>query len=390
VRVAIVHDWFVTYAGSERVVEQLLALFPQADVFSLVDFLPDAERGFLAGRPVRTSFLQRMPLARRSYRAWLPLMPLAIEQFDLSDYDLVISSSHSVAKGVLTGPDQLHVSYVHTPMRYAWDGQHEYLRGAGLERGLRGMLARWMLHKLRVWDARTAAGVDHFAANSQFIRRRIWKAYRREARVIYPPVDTSAFPLGEAREDFYLTASRLVPYKRVDLLVEAFAQLPRRRLVVIGDGPQLATLRRKATPNVSLVGYQEAEVLRDALQRARAFLFAGREDFGIVLVGAQAAGAPVIAYGRGGAAEIVRGLDAPAPTGVLFGEQTPEAVVQAIGTFEREAGRVSPTECRRNALRFGVERFRREFADFAADAWRQLSSEPLKDLNCSNEQRRVA
>jgi glycosyltransferase involved in cell wall biosynthesis len=236
-----------------------------------------------------------------------------------------------------------------------------------------------MLHKMRMWDARTAAGVDHFAANSQFVRRRIWKCYRRDARVIYPPVDTAAFPLGQEREEFYLTASRLVPYKRVDVLVDAFAQLPERRLVVVGDGPMLSALRRRAPPNVSLVGYQEAEALGDWMRRARAFLFAGREDFGIALVEAQAAGAPLIAFGRGGAAEIVRALESPDPTGVLFDEQTPRAVVQAIRTFEREAGRVTPAACRQNALRFGIERFRREFAQFVGDSWRQFSGRPLDD-----------
>ncbi len=207
-RVAIVHDWLVTYAGSECVVEQLVALFPDADVYSLVDFLSDADRRFLAGKPVRTTFLQRLPLARRKYAAYLPLMPLAIEQLDLSRYDLVLSSSHCVAKGVLTGPDQLHVSYVHTPMRYAWDAQHKYLAGAKLQRGLKSWYARWLLHKLRQWDVRTSHGVDAFVANSHFVARRIWKAYRRHAKVIYPPVDTKAFGFCERREDFYPTASR--------------------------------------------------------------------------------------------------------------------------------------------------------------------------------------
>ncbi len=228
-------------------------------------------------------------------------MPLAVEQFDLSDYDLVLSSSHCVAKGVLTGPDQLHVCYMHSPMRYAWDLQHEYLRGAGLAHGPRGWLARWMLHKLRLWDMRSASGVDAFVANSHFIARRVRKAYRRPAEVIYPPVDIDGFTLREEKDDFYLTASRLVPYKRVDLLVQAFSQMPDKRLVVIGEGPEFARLRSQAGPNVRLLGYQDGRVLRDYLERAKAFLFASQEDFGIVLVEAQASGTPVIAYGRGGA-----------------------------------------------------------------------------------------
>ncbi len=365
-RVAIVHDWFVTYAGSERVVEQLVALFPQADVFSLIDFLPPSDRRWLGGKSVTTSFLQRLPFARRKYAMYLPLMPLAIEQLNLTGYDLVLSSSHCVAKGVLTGPDQLHISYVHTPMRYAWDAQHEYLSGSGLDRGLKGCYARWMLHKLRIWDARTAAGVDSFVANSHFIARRIWKTYRRTARVIYPPVDTGSFTPCEKREDFYLTASRLVRYKRIDVLVDAFARMRDKRLVVIGEGPEHKRLRAKAGPNVTLLGYQDSSVLHDHMRRARAFVFAAREDFGIVLVEAQAAGTPAIAFGQGGAAETVRPLAAPHPTGVLFDEQTPEAVVKAVCTFEREQHRIEPQDCRENASRFGVERFRHEFLDHVA------------------------
>jgi glycosyltransferase involved in cell wall biosynthesis len=364
----------VTYAGSERVVEQLLTLFPQADIFSLIDCVPAHERGFLCGKTVRTSFLQRMPLVRRMYQSYLPLMPLAIEQFDLSDYDLVISSSHCVAKGVITGPDQLHLSYVHTPVRYAWDAQHEYLAGAGMTTGVKSMLARWMLHKLRTWDVRTANGVDHFVANSEFIARRIEKTYRRPARVIHPPVDTDAFAARSDRESFYVTASRLVPYKRVDILVEAFAHLPQQRLVVIGDGPQLKSLQAKATPNVTLLGHQGFEVLRSHLERAKAFLFAGREDFGIVMAEAQAAGCPLIAYGRGGATEIVRGLDSDRPTGVLFDEQSPAAVLDAIRLFEREGRQIQAGACRANAERFSQDRFRREFYEFAMEAWDDFQS----------------
>lgn len=384
-RVAIVHDWLVTYAGSERVVEQMLALFPGADVFSLIDFLSPADRRCVAGKPVQTSFLQRLPFARRKYAAYLPLMPLAIEQFDLSDYDLVISSSHCVAKGVVTGPEQLHLSYLHTPMRYAWDSQHEYLAGNGLDRGLKSIAARWLLHKLRLWDVRSANGVDAFAANSDFIARRIWKTYRRKARVIHPPVDVESFSVGHRREDFYLTASRLVPYKRVDVLVEAFRQLPGKRLVVIGDGPELAKLRATAPANVSLLGYQDFAVLHEHMQRARGFLFAGREDFGIVLVEAQAAGAAVIALAKGGALETVRSLESDAPTGVFFDQQTPAAVCEAIATFEREQLRFTPENCRANALRFSVERFQQEFYDFVMSQWAAFESGALPGAGDDSE-----
>jgi len=381
-RVAIVHDWLVTYAGSERVVEQLLAMYPQADLYCLFDFLPAAERGFLGGREPRTSFLQRAPLARKKYGRYLPLMPLAVEQFDLTSYDLVISSSHCVAKGALTGPDQLHVSYIHSPMRYAWDLQHEYLRGAGLERGLKGWLARWMLHKLRLWDARSAGGVDALAVNSRFIARRVEKAYRRPATVIYPPVDIDRFSLRTEKDDYYITASRLVPYKRVDLLVQAFAEMPDKRLVVVGDGPEFTRLRSLSGPNVRLLGYQDPHVLRDYLERAKAFLFASQEDFGIVLVEAQACGTPVIAYGRGGALETVRSAAEPRPTGMFFAEQTVGAILQAIKTFERESERYAPAACRENSERFRVERFTRELGGFIDRQWDAFQSgrgaEPLR------------
>jgi len=213
-RVAVVHEWLTTYAGSEKVLAQLLKLFPHADVFVLVDFLAPAERGFLQGHKVTTSFIQRLPFAKKKYRAYLPLMPLAVEQFDLSEYDLIISSSHAVAKGVITGPDQIHISYVHSPMRYAWDLQHQYLRESGLQSGMKGWIAKYLLHRLRLWDARTANGVDVFVANSSFIAKRIWKVYRREAKVVYPPVDVAVFSLSSAKSSFYLAASRMVPYKK--------------------------------------------------------------------------------------------------------------------------------------------------------------------------------
>jgi glycosyltransferase involved in cell wall biosynthesis len=364
VRTAIVHDWLVTYAGSERVLEQMLQVFPEADLYSLIDFLPPAERGFLGGRPVRTSFVQRLPWARSRYRQYLPILPFAIEQFDLSGYDLVISSSHAVAKGVLTGPDQIHLCMCYSPIRYAWDLQHQYLRESGLERGLRSALARYLLHRVRIWDARTANGVDGFMAISQFIARRIWKTYRREATVIYPPVDVESFVPGSDKEDFYVTASRMVPYKRMDLIVAAFAEMPNRRLIVIGDGPEMSRVRARARSNVEFLGYQEFAALRDHLQRARAFIFAAEEDFGIAPLEAQACGTPVIGYGRGGLVETIRGLDDPRPTGVLFDQQTADAIRSAVERFEERAETFDPAACRANAMRFTPERFRTELRQY--------------------------
>jgi len=374
-RIAVVHDWLLDFAGSERVLREILDLLPQADLFALLD-LPDEElMNAIPRRTKATSFLQSLPRPRRWLRYYVPLMPLAIEQFDLSGYDIVVSSSHAVAKGVITGPRQLHLSYVHTPMRYAWDLQHEYLRAAGFDRGLRGWAARLALHRLRKWDVRSANGVDVFLANSAHVARRIRKAYRREAEVLYPPVDVSGFPLRQQKEDFYLTVSRLEPYKRVDLLLEAFGRRPDRRLVVIGDGPQMRRLRSMAAPNVELLGRLPTPEVREHMQRARAFLFAGIEDFGIVMAEAQACGTPVIALGNGGAAEIVRGESAPQPTGILFGEQTADAVLQAIGRFEQDPARFAPGSCRENAMRFDRSRFRSRFEELLRSHWEHFSRE---------------
>ena len=357
-KVAIVVDWLVTYAGAERVLEQMLHVYPDADLFSVVDFLPEGERDFIQNKSVQTSFIQRLPFAEKRYRQFLPLMPLAVEQFDLSRYDLVLSSSHAVAKGVITGPDQLHISYVHSPMRYAWDLQFQYLKEANLERGLRGWTTRYLLHRIRRWDVGTANGVDHFVANSNFIARRVWKVYRREAEVIYPPVDTDSFTLHESKEDLYFTASRQVPNKRVDLVVEAFAQMPDKRLVVIGDGPEAPKIRAKAGANVTLMGYQPFEVLKDYMQRAKAFVFASVEDLGIVPIEAQACGTPVIAFARGGVLETVKGLDADNPTGVFYESQTVPSLVDAVERFEGNSERFKPAQIRAHALTFNQEHFK--------------------------------
>lgn len=373
-KIAVVHDWLVTYAGAERVLEEILRCFPQADLFSLVDFLPVHERGFIQDKSVTASFIQKFPFAKKKYRAYLPLMPLAVEQFDLSQYDLVISSSHAVAKGVITGPDQLHICMCYSPIRYAWDMQHQYLRESGLSKGLKGWLVKIMLHRIRQWDVRTANGVDEFIAISRFIGRRIRKVYRRESTVIYPPVDVERFSLRQDKEDFYVTASRLVPYKRIDLIVDAFASMPERRLVVIGDGPEFDKIRAKAGSNVKLMGYQGEEVLRDHMQRARAFIFAAEEDFGIVPLEAQACGTPVIAYGKGGASETIigfkeRGIEGSvSPTGVFFYQQTVESLCEAVIEYEGRMEEIMPTTCRDNAMRFSRDRFREEFTAFVEQA----------------------
>ena len=317
-KIAIVHEWFTAIGGSEKVVEQLLQVFPDADLFGLIDFLPAMDRGWLDSRPVRTSFLQRAPFINaNNYRSYLALMPLAIEQLDLSAYDLIISSCHAVSKGVITGPDQLHISYIHTPMRYAWDMQNAYLEN-GAMLGIKGLAARLLLHYIRIWDVGAANRPDVLIANSSFIARRIRQVYRRASTVIHPGVDTEYFTPQGPREDFYFTASRFVPYKRLDLIIEAFRGLPDKRLVIIGDGPELDRYQGRLPANISCLGTQPASVLRDHLRRCRAFIFAAREDFGILPVEAQARGAPVIAFGQGGVVDTVRAQGNSNQTGFFF------------------------------------------------------------------------
>lgn len=347
----MVHEWLLDYAGSERVLREILAVVPAADLFALID-RPDEELAAAIPQRARgTSFLQRWPRPQKWLRYYVPLMPLAVRGLDVSAYDIVISSSHAVAKGVMTHNGQFHLSYVHTPMRYAWDLREQYLSAAGLDRGPLGWAARFALERLRRWDARSAAGVDRFLANSAHVAGRIRRAYGREAEVLHPPVDVEAFSPGGQREDFYLTVSRLEAYKRVDLLVEAFARMPGRRLVVVGSGSELARLRAAAPANVELRGRLPTPEVVELMQSARAFLFAGIEDFGIVMAEAQACGTPVVAFARGGAAEIVR-----EDTGVLFAEQTPPAVVDAVERVE--SMQLSAQACRENALRFDRARFR--------------------------------
>lgn len=357
-KVAIVHDWLVVYGGAEKVLEEILKLFPDADIFSLVDFLPKDKRAFILNKKVNTSFIQKLPKAKTKYRSYLPFMPMAIELLDLSKYDLIISSSYCVAKGVITGPDQIHISYVHSPIRYAWDLEHQYLKEAGLDKGLKGWIAKFILHYIKIWDTRTANGVDYFICNSKFIARRIWKCYRRKAEVIYPPVDVNNFAYCDRKEDFYLTVSRMVSYKKMDLIAEAFTAMSDKKLIIIGEGPNFEKVKAKAGENVILMGYQPFDVLKDYMQRAKAFVFAAEEDFGITPVEAQACGTPVIAYGKGGALETVRGLGIKdKPTGMFFDKQTKDSIIDTVNKFEQQASLIKYEDCRENALSFSAQNF---------------------------------
>lgn len=364
-KVAIVHDWLTVYAGAERVLEEILGLYPDADLFSLIDYLPKSQRGFLGHRVPHTSFMQHLPMVRRFYRHYLPLMPTAIERFDLSAYEVVLSSSHAVAKGVLTSPEQLHICYLQARnLKYAYEDRQQYPGGA-----LRRLVEDAALTWLRSWDRGAAQRPDLTVANSHFVSR--WHLHRHgvPSRVIYPPVNTRLFAgcAGNIREDFYVTVGRLEPYKRMDLLVEAFRGVP-SKLLVIGHGTQMGALQRIAPDNVSFLGHREPAAVAELVSRARAFVFAGREDFGIAPLEAQAAGTPVIAFRGGGVGETIRGLEQDRPTGVLFARQAVPDIVHAIETFERCAAMIRPAACQANASRFETERFRAEFSSFVAES----------------------
>jgi glycosyltransferase involved in cell wall biosynthesis len=365
--------------GAENVLKQMLLVFPDADLFTVCDFLPEEHRGFLKGRRPQTTFIQHLPRAKEKYRSYLALMPLAIEQFDLSAYDLILSSSYCVAKGVLTGPTQTHVSYVHSPVRYAWHLQHQYLAQVGAAKGMKSWIARAILHYIRMWDLRSSVCIDAFIGNSGYIAQQVRKLYRQPCSVLYPPVDLGRFPLTHEKAGYYVTASRLVPYKRIDLIVSAFAAMPERELVVIGHGPEADRIKAAAQgkANIRLLGYVSDEVLQHHVSKAKAFVFASVEDFGIAPLEAQACGTPVIALGKGGALETIRPLSAAEPTGVLFAEQTVEAIMSAVMEFERHGDRISPAACRQNAERFAPEMFRENLMEMVEAAFARVKDEPF-------------
>lgn len=379
-RYALVHEWLTPKAtgGSELVVREILQHI-DADLYALIDFESVNPQSYLFGRSIGTTFLQHFPLARNGVQKYLPLLPLAIEQLDLGEYDVILSSSHAVAKGVLANPQQLHVCYCHTPMRYAWDLTFDYLNSSPLGRPPAGILTRYILHQLRQWDVLSANRVDHFIANSQHTARRIWRCYRRRAKVIYPPVQIERFSFQAQKEDFYLTVSRLADYKQVSLIVQAFNQLG-KPLVVIGDGPQLNQIRKLAKPNVQLLGPQPDSVVEEYMARAKAFVYAACEDFGIALVEAQACGTPVIAYGGGGALETVRDIrqSPETGTGLFFFSQEAKALIQAVETFAQLENQFNPESCHLQAVKFTAKIFKKCYLEFLDSCFQQLKSESAR------------
>lgn len=368
-KVAIVQEWLVTVGGSDKVVKAIQDVFPDADIYTLVAKKEVCDELGIPWEKVHTSFIQKMPLGTKKHRAYLPLFPFAIEQFDLRGYDVVISSSHCVAKGVLTKADQLHICYCHSPIRYCWDMYNEYLEESHLDKGFKSWLVRLMLHPIRQFDAIAGSRVDYYISNSDYVGQRIRKTYRRKATTIHPNIDISNFELCNDKQEYYLASSRLVAYKKIDTIIEAFNQMPDKKLVVIGGGPNLEAYRKLAKDNVTVMGYQPFDVLKEKMQHAKAFVFAADEDFGMIPIEAQSCGTPVIAYGHGGSLETVNG----GKTGLFFNEQTPEAIVEAVNKFESIGSQpFAPADCRQWAEGFSEERFKREIKEFVEEKYEEF------------------
>ena len=370
-KVAIIQEWLVTVGGSDKVVKAILDVFPDADIYTLVAKKEICDELGIPWNKVHTSFIQKMPFGSKKHRAYLPLFPFAIEQFDLRGYDVIISSSHCVAKGVLTKADQLHISYVHSPIRYCWDMYNEYLEESNLYKGLKSWLVRLMLHPIRKFDAIAANRVDYYISNSDYVGQRIRKTYRRQPTTIHPNIDISSFELCEEKSDYYLTSSRLVAYKKIDIIIEAFNKMPDKKLVVIGGGPNLENYKKLAGPNVNIMGYQPFEVLKEKMQHAKAFVFAADEDFGMIPIEAESCGTPVIAYGHGGSLETVNG----GKTGLFFYEQTADAIVSAVNEFESIGDKpFDYKECRKWAENFSEERFKKEIKEFVEEKYKEFNT----------------
>jgi glycosyltransferase involved in cell wall biosynthesis len=363
---ALINDWYYVNGGAEKVIHSLNHIWNDFDHYALIDFLNETDRDFiLNGKKAKTTFIQNLPTAKTNHRKFLQLFPCAIEQFDVSGYDLVLSSSSSIAKGVRTKKNQLHICYCHSPMRYVWDLQEQYLKDSGLNKGLKGVYAKYVLNNIRKWDVSNSENVTYFIANSNHIAERIKRIYNREATVIYPPVDVDVFTLEENKKEYYFTASRMVSYKKTLLIVEAFNELPHLKLVVAGSGPEFNTIKKIAKSNITLIGHIDRLELKTLMQEAKAFIFAAEEDFGIVPVEAQACGTPVIAFEKGGVLETV----VKDKTGVFFKEQSVQSLKEAILNFATLE--FNPKEIREHALKFSKERFEREIKAFVDEKYEE-------------------
>lgn len=368
IKVALVHDWLTGRRGGEKVLEVMTELFPDAPIHTLFHFSGSQDES-LEKREIKTSFLQRMPGAKKKYRSYLPFFPLAVELFDLQSYDLILSSSHCVAKGAIPSPEALHISYIHSPVRYAWNEYFSYFSPNKLSFFSRVLIPP-VIHRLRLWDESSCTRVDHFIANSQNVARRIQKYYRRTAQVIHPPVETDFFrPSEEGPEDYYLIVSALVPYKKIDLAIETFNQ-SRQKLKIVGQGPQYRTLKKKAQSNIEFMGFLESSRLLRVYQKARALLMPGEEDFGINSLESQACGVPVVAYGKGGAKETV----IPEKTGLFFSELNNDSLRRTLDRMEGLT--FNKSIIRNNALRFSREKFKENLQSYIQQKWDALRRNP--------------
>ena len=371
-KIALVYDWYTQLGGAEKCNRSINNVWNEVENFALVDFLSfEQRRAALKNKTVKTSFIQKLPFARKNYRKYFFFFPLAIEQFDLKDFDIIISSSSSVSKGVLTNHNQFHVSYIHSPARYAWDLSQDYLKESGLNNGFKGFLAKTILHYFRLWDQSTSNRPDFYIANSINVSKRIKKTYNKECVVIYPPVDVEAFNISNESSNYFVTSSRMVPYKKIELIVDAFSKT-KHNLIVIGDGPEMKRIKKKSTPNIEIMGFVEKENMVEIIQKARAFIFMAEEDFGISPVEAQACGIPVIAFGKGGILETILGKFkgekiTPNDTGVFFKKQTKESLLEALDFFIDNEEIFNSETIRDNALRFSTERFENEIKKIVLD-----------------------
>jgi glycosyltransferase involved in cell wall biosynthesis len=368
-KVAIIYDWLVWMGGGERCLEIFCELFPDATIYTLLYYPDKITSDTIKHSKIETSFIQKMPFAKHVYRKYLPLFPTAIEQFDLRGYDLILSFSHCVAKGVITPPDTCHISYCCTPMRYAWDFYHEYFSNGHAGHGLSKFFIPFLINYLRTWDVVSANRVDHYIAISNYVKTKIEKYYNRSADLIYPPANTDFYlPVKDPKRNFYLIVSRLVPQKRIDLAIKAFNELSSLSLVIVGTGPELSYLKSIAKPNIKFLGWQSDETIREYYANAKAFLMPGEEEFGITPLEAQACGTPVIAFNKGGAVETVVDNE----TGVLFEPHTVPALINAIKKID--SVKFNPAKIREWALKFSRENFKTNLKNYIDQKYTQFKN----------------
>jgi len=370
-KIALVHYWLTGMRGGEKVVQSICDVYSSIDIYTLVY---DEKKiiDSIKNHKIHTSFIQKLPFSKKKYQFYLPFMPIAVEQFNLSEYDIVISSESGIAKGVLTKPETCHICYCHTPMRYIWNMYFDYLENEKLGLFKRNFI-RMYFNYLRLWDVTSSFRVDYFVCNSHNVRKRILKYYKRDSTVIYPPVDVDDFKFYPKKQDYYLIVSQLVSYKRIDLAIKAFNKIG-KELIIIGEGPEFKRLRKIAGPNIKFIGWQSGNSLSEYYADAKAFIFPGEEDFGITAVEAQASGTPVIGYGKGGLLETVIDRE----TGLFFYRQDIEDLIEAVESFESGSIKFDSYKIRENSLKFSRKNFEKALKEFVEEKYLQHSDTYLR------------